>query len=175
MNEVFVDYIGKFVCVFFDDILIYSPDKTTNLEHLQLVFKKLTENSLCVKLNKCAFAQDHVDYLGHVISKDGVAADSQKIATMQSWPTPRNLKSLRGFLGLTGYYRRFVRHYGTLSHPLTDLLKKGAFSWTAQAQAAFDKLKDAMTQTLVLRTPDFSKGFVVETDACMTGEGAVLM
>lgn len=175
MNEVFREHIGKFVCVFFDDILIYSETPETHVQHLKTVFQILKDNQLCVKLNKCAFAQDKVEYLGYVIGGEGVEADQSKIAAMTSWPTPTTVKSLRGFLGLTGYYRRFVRGYGIISKPLTNLLKKGAFHWTEETQAAFEKLKTAMCQTPVMGIPNFNKNFVVETDACMSGAGAVLM
>lgn len=154
MNEIFRDYIGRFVFVFFDDILIYSTDMNEHLKHLELVFQRLRDNHLYVKRSKCAFAQSKIEYLGHVISSQGVAADENKIIAMQQWPSPKNLKSLRGFLGLTGYYRRFVKHYGSLSRPLTNLLKKGAFKWNAQAEYAFQQLKAAMCNTPVLRLPD---------------------
>lgn len=175
MNEVFKDYIGKFVCVFFDDILVYSPNQEAHLKHLQLVFEKLKSNNLYVKMSKCAFGQEQVEYLGHIISGHGVAADEKKVEAMRSWPIPKNIKSLRGFLGLTGYYCRFVRNYGIISRPLTNLLKKGAFQWNQSAQSSFEQLKAAMCTTPVLGIPDFSKEFVVETDACMSGAGVVLM
>ncbi|WOG96017.1 hypothetical protein DCAR_0415347 [Daucus carota subsp. sativus] len=175
MNEVFREVIGKFVCVFFDDILVYSPSPEEHIQHLQQVFQLLDANCLRVKLSKCAFGQTQVEYLGYIISNKGVEADHKKIHAMTSWPTPTCIKSLRGFLGLTGYYRRFVRHYGVISKPLTNLLKKGAFQWSNQAQEAFEQLKTAMTSTPVMGIPDFSKPFVVETDACMFGAGAVLM
>lgn len=175
MNEIFSACLGKFVCVFFDDILVYSKTQSEHLHHLELVFEVLQKNQLCVKLNKCAFGQDSIKYLGHIISSKGVEADYKKVEAMTSWPTPRNIKSLRGFLGLTGYYRRFVRNYGTICKLLTDLLKKGAFGWNKQAQNVFELLKQAMSQTPVLVAPDFSLEFIVESDACMYGAGAVLM
>lgn len=137
MNEVFADYIRRFVLVFFDDILVYSPDMETHLQHLQLVFTALHKHQLFVKKSKCSFGQSQVDYLGHVIIAEGVAAEKQKVEAMEKWPIPRNIKELRGFLGLTGYYRRFVRHYGSISRPLTNLLKKGAFKWDDAATNAF--------------------------------------
>lgn len=106
-----------------------------------------------------------MEYLGHVISKEGVQADKEKIRAMVDCHVPKNLKALRGFLGLTGYYRRFVANYGTFSKPLTQLLKKGAFKWGFEAETAFKKLKAALSSTHVLAMPDFKKSFTLETDA----------
>jgi hypothetical protein len=174
MNELFVQCMTKFVLVFMDDILIFSKTLQDHIDHLRTVFQILFDNQLYVKFNKCTFAQQQLSYLGHIISNQRVSTDPGKIVAMLNWPVPQNFTELRGFLGLIGYYRKFVQHYGTLARPLTNLLHHKKFVWIPNAQQAFDQLKLAMSSTPVLTFPDFSKEFVVETDACDTGIGAVL-
>jgi len=111
MNEILAPFLRKFVMVFLDDILIYSPDFETHIHHLTLVLDKLRENQLFMKASKCSFAQTKLEYLGHIISDKGVATDPSKIEAMITWPVPTTVTALRGFLGLTGYYRKFVQHY----------------------------------------------------------------
>ncbi|XP_026398746.1 uncharacterized protein LOC113294569 [Papaver somniferum] len=173
MNSIFGPYLRKFELVFFDDILVYSTNLKDHIQHISIVFTLLIQHQLYAKLYKCTFAQPSLQYLGHIITAQGDSADPDKIKCMEDWPIPTNFKQLKGFLGLTGYYRKFVRGYGTLCKPLTDLLKKNAFHWSFAALAAFNKV--AMCTTPVLALPDFSKPFVVESDACTHGVGAVLM
>lgn len=175
MNDVFRPYVRKFVLVFFDDILVYSRSSQEHLEHLEVVLKLLDEHKLYANHKKCQFGSKSVEYLGHMISEEGVAADTGKIQVMVEWKEPRNIKELRGFLGLTGYYRKFVKDYGHLARPLTTLLKKERFLWEEMAAVAFKKLKEAMTMVPVLALPDFEELFVVESDASAVGLGAVLM
>ncbi|XP_073221531.1 uncharacterized mitochondrial protein AtMg00860-like [Cicer arietinum] len=175
MNDILKPYLRKFTLVFFDDILVYSTDMKAHAQHLQLVLDILKQNDLKANLKKCSFGQTSLEYLGHIISGEGVAADNSKVEDMKSWPTPTNIKSLRGFLGLTGYYRRFVQNYGRKAKPLTDLLKKDAFVWSPEASYAFEELKTAMVNLLMLVVPDFNKQFIIETDASSKGLGAVLM
>ena len=175
MNEVLEPFLGKFVMVFLDDILIYSPSLDTHLSHLDQVFAKLREHKLYMKASKCSFAQHQLEYLGHIISDEGVSTDPSKTSAMLQWPTPVSVTELRGFLGLTGYYRRFVKNYGVLAKPLTQLLKKNQFVCSSTTQQAFDLLKQAMATTPVLALPNFQNPFEVETDASDHGIGAVLM
>lgn len=116
--------------VFIDDILIYSKSLEEHIQHVKMVFYLLREHQFKVRLSKCTFAQQQLKYLGHVISAAGVATDPSKISDVQNWPTPTSVKELRSFLGLAGYYRRFVHHFGMIAKPLTELLKKGQmFVW----------------------------------------------
>ncbi|GAA0164061.1 hypothetical protein LIER_39711 [Lithospermum erythrorhizon] len=175
MYHAFNSVLRKFVLLFFDDILIYSSDMETYLKHLHNVLNLLREHKLFAKPSKCAFGQSHIEYLGHIISARGVQADPSKIEAMLSWVKPNNLKTLRGFLGLTGYYRKFVKNYGVLAKPLTNMLKNDAFSWTTEAMQAFETLKTAMSTTPVLALPNFVLPFIIETHASSRGYGAVLM
>lgn len=130
---------------------------------------------MVAKYSKCSFAQSQVEYLGHIISGEGVSTELTKIEAMVTWPRPNNLKSLRGFLGLTGYYRRLIKNYAVISNSLTELLKKGAFQRTDLATKAFEELKKAMVRAPLLGLPNFSQPFVIEVDANGIGIGAVLM
>lgn len=175
MNAVFAPFLRKFVIVFLDDILIYSPTWQLHMQHLRMVLDKLRETQFYAKQSKCSFGQQSIQYLGHIISSAGVATDPEKTSAMENWPLPSNITELRGFLGLTGYYRKFVQHYGIITKPLTQLLTKKGFVWTDEATEAFNKLKTAMVSTPVLALPNFTLPFTVETDACDNGVGAVLM
>ena len=147
VNEVFRDHLRKFILVFFDDILVYSSSLTDHYKHLRIVLELLKGHQLVAKANKCFFSMRQVEYLGHIISAQGVATDPLKIQAILDWLIPKNLKHLRGFLGLTGYYRRFVKGYSSISKPLTNLLRNEALGWDKEATQAFTLLKKIMTST----------------------------
>jgi hypothetical protein len=168
--------LRKCVLVFFDDILVYSASFEDHVVHLQQVFELLFVEQWKIKLPKCAFATNQVAYLGHLITQQGVATNASKISAISSWLVPQIVKVLRGFLGLAGYYHKFVKHFSIISQPLTKLLKKNTlFIWTADQESAFVALKQALVSALVLALPNFNKLFVLETDASEARVGAVLM
>lgn len=161
--------------VFFDDILVYSHSWEEHLQHLTMVLELLEEHQLYAKLSNRQFGQRQIEYLGHIISYEAVATDPPKIKSMINWPKRVSVKALRGFLGLTGYYRKFVKNYGDISRPLTKLLKKDGFNWNNEVDRAFEALKRAMTTTPILALPNFSEPFIVERDASGSGISAMLM
>lgn len=125
MNQIFEPLLRKGVLVFMDDILVYSDSLEAHIALLTQVFQIIQHHKFLLKLSKCSFAQTTIEYLGHCISAEGVSTEPSKVEAVQNWPIPTSLKELRGFLGLTGYYRKFIKLYGMISRPLTDLLKKG--------------------------------------------------
>ncbi|WVZ49538.1 hypothetical protein U9M48_000886 [Paspalum notatum var. saurae] len=176
MNSVFMDYFDKFVVVFIDDILIYSRTEAEHEEHLRLVLQRLREHKLYAKFSKCEFLIDEVRFLGHVVSKGGIAVDPSKVSTVTNWKVPEIPKEVRGFLGLAGYYWRFIENFSRIAKPMTSLLEKDAeFRWTNAQQAAFDELKKRLTTAPVLTLPDQQKKFIVYCDASRDGLGCVSM
>ncbi|WVZ76430.1 hypothetical protein U9M48_024406 [Paspalum notatum var. saurae] len=172
MNRVFMDYLDKFIVVFIDDILIYSKSEEEHEVHLRLVLQRLREHKLYAKLKKCEFWIDEVPFLGHIISKGRIAVDPRKISATTNWEVPQTPKEVRGFLGLAGYYRRFIENFSKTAKPMTSLLEKdAAFKWTADRQAAFDELKRRLTTAPVLTLPDQQKKFTIYCDASRDGLG----
>jgi hypothetical protein len=145
------------------------------VRHVDKVLQLLKEQQLYAKPSKFFFGVKELEYLGHIVSHEGVKVDPNKIKAMMDWPIPKTLKNLRGFLGLTYYYHKFVWNYGRITTPLMTLTKKDAFSWTPDATEYFEQLKEVMCKSPVLTTLDFTKTFIVECDASGNGIGVVLM
>uniref|UniRef100_A0A8I6WK04 Uncharacterized protein n=1 Tax=Hordeum vulgare subsp. vulgare TaxID=112509 RepID=A0A8I6WK04_HORVV len=174
MNDVLSPYLRRFVLVFFDDILIYSASWAEHLQHVAIIFNELRAHRLHLKRSKCSFGTTSAAYLGHVISADGLAMDTDKVAAVAAWPIRRSPRALRGFLGLAGYYRKYIRDFGLIAAPLTRLLRRDAFSSDEEATTAFEALQRALTTGPVLQMPDFDIPFMVDCDASGIGFGAVL-
>ncbi|WVZ70510.1 hypothetical protein U9M48_019171, partial [Paspalum notatum var. saurae] len=171
MNKVFMEYLDKFVVVFIDDILIYSKTEEEHEEHLRLVLQKLREHRLYAKLSKCEFWIDQVPFLGHIVSKGGIMVDPSKVSNVMDWKMPENVKEVRGFLGLAGYYRRFIEGFSIVAKPMTSLLEKNAeYIWNKVRQASFDELKKRLTTAPVRTLPDQTKSFMVYCDASKEGK-----
>lgn len=139
------------------------------------VLELLQDNSFYIRASKCSFGVTSLTYLGHIISAAGVQPDPDKIEAVKAWPYPKSVKQVRAFLGLTGYYRRFIERYAQLAAPLSDLLRKDNFHWDEKTTNAFNLLKERLITTPVLIYPNFSLPFVIETDACEVGVGAILL
>lgn len=167
-------YLRKFVLVFFDDILIFSSSRELHFQHLQSVLLILRVNKLYAKKSKCMFFQEQLQFLGHVILGEGVTPNLEKISAIQDLPSPSTVKPLRGFISLSGYYRKFVRNYAHLASPMTDLLKKDHFVWSQAAKDSFKYIKDAIMSTPILHHPNFSKPFTIETYTYQGDVGDVL-
>lgn len=176
MNHVLREFIGKFVVVYFDDILIYSKNMNDHMMHLRAVLDTLRNESLYANLKKCTFCMDKVVFLGFVVSGKGIEVDLEKVKAIQEWPTPKSVSEVRSFHGLASFYRRFVRDFSTIAAPLNELVKKEvSFHWGEKQQHAFDLLKDRLTSSPILALPNFDKMFELECDASGVGIGAVLI
>jgi hypothetical protein len=155
MNKVFMDYLDTFVVIFIDDILVFSKSEAEHEKHLKLVLQRLREHKLYAKLSKCEFWIDEVPFLGHVISKGGIAVDPGKVNDVLDWVVPQTVKEVCSFLGLAGYYQRFIENFSKIAKPLTSLLEKGVdFSWTDERQMAFEELMKRLTTAPVLTLLD---------------------
>jgi hypothetical protein len=166
MTKVFMEYLDKFVVVFIDDILVYSETEEEHKKHLRLVLEKLRANHLYAKFSKCEFWLTEVAFLGHVISIRGVSVDSGKVKDVLNWKPPTEVSEIHSFLGLAGYYNRFIHDFSKIAKPMTRLLEKGkVFKWTQDCQESFEELKKRLTTASVLVLPDMSKKFDIYCDA----------
>lgn len=176
MNEVLKEYIGKICFVYLDDVIIFSTSLQEHMNSLDKILKTLHSVNLKVSLNKCDFLKKYSEFLGHIVTPDGIKPNPSKIATIQKFPIPKTVKEIQSFLGLTGYYRKFILDYAKIIKPLTKCLKKDAIINTSDKEyiEAVNKLKIAMSDDLINRHPDFSKPFILTTDASNFAIGAVL-
>lgn len=174
MNQILRPFIGSFVVVYFDDILIYSKTRDEHLGHLHKVLQVLQENQLYVNLKKCTFCTNKLLFLGFVVGEDGIQVDEAKVSAIKDWPVPKSVTEVRSFHGLATFYRRFVRDFSTITAPITECLKKGKFQWGPEQDESFALIKEKLCTAPVLALPDFDKVFQVECDASGVGIGAVL-
>ena len=176
MNRIFRPYLDQFVVVFIDDILIYSYSHEEHAVHLRIVLQILREKQLYAKLSKCEFWLEEVKFLGHVISKGGIKVDPAKVEAVIGWERPKTVTEIRSFLGLAGYYRRFIEGFSRIALPLTRLTRKGQpFVWTSKCEESFQDLKHRLTTSPVLVLPDPNEPFEIYCDASKMGLGCVLM
>ncbi|GJP40902.1 hypothetical protein CLOM_g566 [Closterium sp. NIES-68] len=176
MNHILRPLLDECVVVYLEDILIYSRDMKQHVEHLRCVFEILRRERFYVKLSKSEFALEKVQFLGHMVSAQGVHVDPKKIKAVRTWETPENVKELQQFLGFANYYNRFVPRYAKIAAPLTNLLKKDTpYKWEPKHQEGVEQLKRALTSAPVLILPDPERDYVIEADASNQAVGAVLM
>ena len=176
MNRIFRPFLDKFVVVFIDDILIYSRTHEEHAEHLRLVLSVLREKQLYAKLSKCEFWMGEVQFLGHVISTQGIVVDPAKVEAVVKWESPKSATEIRSFVGLAGYYRRFIEGFSKIVAPLTLLTRKDQpFTWTDRCEESFQELKRRLTSAPILVISDVGKPFEVYCDASHLGLGCVLM
>jgi hypothetical protein len=176
MNRMLHEFLDNFVVVFLDDILIYSKTEEEHERHLRLVLSALRKNQFYGKLKKCAFWLSEVAFLGHVISQQGIAVDPKNVATVVEWKRPSIVSKIRSFLGLAGYYRRYVPNFSSIAKSLTRLLEKGVlFVWSSDCEVSYLTLKNKMVSAPILALPESGKRFTVYTDASRIGLGCVLM
>jgi len=176
MNGVFREFLDEFVIIFIDDILVYSKDEGTHQNHLRAVLERLRGHKLFAKLSKCSFWQRRVGFLGHIVSDQGVSVDPEKVKSIKEWPRIKSATEIRSFLGLAGYYQRFVKGFASMAQPLTRLTGKDTkLQWSDECEKSFADLKLMLTSALVLTLPEADEPYIVYTDASITGLGCVLM
>ena len=176
MNSLFRPFLDLFVIVFIDDILVYSRSEDEHADHLRAVLQTLRDRKLYAKFSKCEFWLKSVAFLGHIVSDEWIKVDTQKIEAVKYWPRPTTPTEVRSFLGLAGYYRRFVEGFSSLSAPLTKLTQKETkFQWTEACERSFQELKNRLTSAPVLTLPEGLEGYAVYCDASGVGLGCVLM
>lgn len=176
MNRLLSNYQFIFACAYIDDLLIFSSDWTAHSQHLRLILDRVLESGLRLRPDKCKFAQSELRYLGMILSDGRIKPDPEKLSVIAKAKPPANAKLLKSFLGMTSFYRRFIKGYAKICEPFRNLLKKNApFVWTEKHTAAFEKLKEAMTtQPLCLHVPNWNQTFVLISDSSRHGSGYII-
>nr|GEU30860.1 putative reverse transcriptase domain-containing protein [Tanacetum cinerariifolium] len=176
MNRIFHEYLDKFIIVFIDDSLVYFKTKEKHKEHLRIVLGNLHQKKLYAKFSKCELWLGQVVFLGHIVLADGITMDPAKVEAITKWPRPKTVTKIRSFLGLAGYYRKFVEGFSHLDLPLTKLMRKGEkFVWEEEQEKNFEELKKRLVFARILTLPSGSGGFHIYSDTSMKGLGCVLM
>ena len=172
MNKFLFPFIGEFVYVFIDDVLIYSKSIEEHLVHIKQVLEVFKENKLKINIEKCHFLQTEVDVLGRKLNTQGLSPMESKITAIKKWEAPSSLHELRSFLGAIGYYRDFIPKYAQITSPLCKLLKKNTkYVWNKEQQESFELLKEKLINAPILKFPLFDKPFIIRTDASYNGIG----
>jgi hypothetical protein len=155
MNKVFMEELDKFIVVFIDDVLIYSKSREDHEHHLRIVLERLKAHQLYAKLNKCEFWLEKIAFLRHILTAKGIKVDPSKVEEVFKWKQPSNVSETQSFLGMAGYYRRFIKGFSSIERPMTELLKKdNKFIWTPKCEESFQIIKKKLTTTPVLTLPD---------------------
>ena len=176
MNSIYSPYSDHFVVVFVDDILIYSKGRFEHEQHLQLALQVLRDNQLYAKMEKCDFWLQEIQFLGHMVSKEVISVDPAKVEVVMRWERPKSVFEIHSFLGLAGYYLRFIENFSRIACPMTRLTRKGvSFDWNDKCEESLQELKKRLTTTLVLITPVSGEKYSVFCDASRVGLGCVLM
>nr|GFC97711.1 putative reverse transcriptase domain-containing protein [Tanacetum cinerariifolium] len=172
----FHEFLDKFIIVFIDDILVFSKSKEEHDDHVRTVLQTLRQEKLYAKFSKCEFWLSSVAFLGHIVSAEGITMDPAKVEAITKWPRPTSVTEVRSFLGLAGYYRRYVEGFSCLALPLTKLMRKGEkFMWNEEREKSFEELKQRLVSAPILTLPSGSGRFQIYSDASKKGLGCVLM
>jgi hypothetical protein len=176
MDKTLKEYIGEFVTVYLDDIMIYSKSFEEHIEHVEKVLMKLKEINVVIKLKKCEFGKRNIEFLGYIVEKDGLQPEVKKVEKIKNMKRPENVTEVRSFVQLCSYYRKFIKDFSKIAKPLNNLVKKDSkFEWKKEQQEAFDILRTKLMEKLILEYPDFEKEFILITDVSGIGLGAVLV
>ena len=185
MHDCLGDLNMRWCIVYLDDIIIYSDTKEEHLKRLEAVFQKLAAAGLKLKSSKCFFFKEEIDYLGHVVSGEGISSNPKKVEAVTKRPTPQAVCDVRSFLGFVGYYRRFTKNFSKIAKPIREVItglenqskrttKKTTIEWTEAANSAFEHLKELCVSAPILAYPDYQLPFILHTDSSSEGLGAVL-